>query len=507
MPEIQKADASIYGSIQAPKGMSLSEMLGIQKSQYELSKLKELYPAIIEKEQALSKTAGIGSQTAEIGLEKDKQINEERKIISAWKSDPRNWQDNNGQIDINKLSVLPKIAPLSGPQHATELMTLANNHTTAEQAKVNMTQNERGIVASTYSALGRAGIADPKVYANALEGLRKAYPDNKNMQSYIDAAVSNLGLTGKENHSKLPSIAIQSAEQLFTPQQQFEQFAPKVGVQKIGGIDTQVITQSSVGGKAPTATYSVPSMGGGGEGGGGGGGGKINEETVKPIFNEVHKARPETYPPQISELEQGDFKYGQQLKSDAIGLAKESKYLLTSLDAAEKAIKATSGTAFGQGVRTAKQIFLTNPELETLIKNASDIQARQGAILGAKTDASRETTNATSPNANLSEEGLKRIIDRIRADATNNIKFSSGYNNYIAKKGNVNGQLNGSSYQQAWVDNFDADVFKYMNIHSNSSLSKEEKDKEINKLFTKKDLKEFKEKLHNLTKLEKGENR
>ena len=36
---------------------------------------------------------------------------------------------------------------------------------------------------------------------------------------------------------------------------------------------------------------------------------------------------------------------------------------------------------------------------------------------------------------------------------------------------------------------------------------KEEKDKEINKLFTKKDLKEFKEKLHNLTKLEKGENR
>ena len=487
--------------VDTPKGMSLADMLNIQKSSYELSKMKELYPAMIEKEQALSKTAGIGSQTAEIGLEKDKQINEERKIINAWKSDPRNWQDNNGQIDINKLSVLPKIAPLIGSQHATDLMTLANNHTTAEQAKVNMTQNERGIVASTYSALGRAGITDPKVYSNALEGLRKAYPDNKNMQSYIDAAVSNLGLT--ENHPKLPLLAIQAAEQLFTPQQQFEQFAPKVGVQKIGGIDTQVVTQPSVGGQAPTATYTTPSMGGEG---GGGGGGKINEETVKPIFNEVHKARPETYPPQISELEQGDFKYGQQLKSDAIGLAKESKNLLTSLDAAKKSIKATSGTGFGQGFRTAKQIFLSNPELETLIKNASDIQARQGAILGAKTDASRETTNATSPNANLSEEGLKRIIDRIEADATNNIKFSSGYNNYIAKKGNVNGQLNGSSYQQAWVDNFDADVFKYMNIHSNSSLSKEEKDKEINKLFTKKDLVDFKKKLHRLTKLEKGIN-
>ena len=109
--------------VEPNKGMSLADMLNIQKSSYELSKMKELYPAMIEKEQALSKTAGIGSQTAEIGLEKDKQINEERKIINAWKSDPRNWQDNNGQIDINKLSVLPVIAPLSGPKHATDLMT------------------------------------------------------------------------------------------------------------------------------------------------------------------------------------------------------------------------------------------------------------------------------------------------------------------------------------------------------------------------------------------------
>ena len=65
MPEIQKADPSIYGNIQAPKGMSLSEMLGIQKSQYELSKLKELYPAMIEKEQALSRSAQIESNIKE----------------------------------------------------------------------------------------------------------------------------------------------------------------------------------------------------------------------------------------------------------------------------------------------------------------------------------------------------------------------------------------------------------------------------------------------------------
>ena len=65
MAEVQKADTSIFGNLQAPKGMSLSEMLGIQKSQYELSKLKELYPAMIAGEQARSRTAQAGANVAE----------------------------------------------------------------------------------------------------------------------------------------------------------------------------------------------------------------------------------------------------------------------------------------------------------------------------------------------------------------------------------------------------------------------------------------------------------
>ena len=65
MAEVQQANTDIYKSLQTPKGMSLGEMLGIQKSQYELSKLKELYPAMISGEQARSKTAQIGASEAE----------------------------------------------------------------------------------------------------------------------------------------------------------------------------------------------------------------------------------------------------------------------------------------------------------------------------------------------------------------------------------------------------------------------------------------------------------
>jgi len=65
MAEVQQANTDIYKSLQTPKGMTLGEMLGIQKSQYELSKLKELYPAMISGEQARSKTAQIEADIKE----------------------------------------------------------------------------------------------------------------------------------------------------------------------------------------------------------------------------------------------------------------------------------------------------------------------------------------------------------------------------------------------------------------------------------------------------------
>ncbi len=51
--------------VDTPKGMSLADMLNIQKSSYELSKIKELYPAMIAEQQAKSRTAQVGADVAE----------------------------------------------------------------------------------------------------------------------------------------------------------------------------------------------------------------------------------------------------------------------------------------------------------------------------------------------------------------------------------------------------------------------------------------------------------
>jgi len=47
------------------KGMSLADMLNIQKSSYELEKIKELYPSMISEQQARSRTAQVGANVAE----------------------------------------------------------------------------------------------------------------------------------------------------------------------------------------------------------------------------------------------------------------------------------------------------------------------------------------------------------------------------------------------------------------------------------------------------------
>jgi len=86
MAEVQKADTSIFGNLQAPKGMSLSEMLGIQKSQYELSKLKELYPAMIAGEQARSRSAQAAATEAEETLQptiESKKATSEKTVIGT----------------------------------------------------------------------------------------------------------------------------------------------------------------------------------------------------------------------------------------------------------------------------------------------------------------------------------------------------------------------------------------------------------------------------------------
>ena len=152
--------------------MKLSDMLNMVSKGYELKKMKELYPAMIEKAKAESESAQSGAVVKDIEAQQATIRNKEQMKLNAFMQDPKNYMNDNGDIDLTKANkAIPIIAPMTGAEHLTKLSTLAQNNTLAKDAKLKFSQNEREVVASTYAALGRANVTDPKEYANALDNL------------------------------------------------------------------------------------------------------------------------------------------------------------------------------------------------------------------------------------------------------------------------------------------------------------------------------------------------
>ena len=67
----QSIDTSIYGNKEAPKGMSLSDIVDLSSNSLKLKKERELYEPSIAKARAESETAITGSESAKAKLQKD----------------------------------------------------------------------------------------------------------------------------------------------------------------------------------------------------------------------------------------------------------------------------------------------------------------------------------------------------------------------------------------------------------------------------------------------------
>jgi hypothetical protein len=454
--------------------MSLGDVMSAAKSGYELSKLKELYPAMIAKEQALSKTAGYESQKSEIGLQKERQLNTERQTIQGFMSDPKNWQGSDGQIDLDKVnSVLPVIAPLSGAEHATKLTTLANNHTTAEKAKVDMSQQERGIVAGVYSSLGRAGINDPKEYLTALQRLKAQYPDNANIQRYTDAAIGNLGLSNSGPNPNLSKIAVQTAEQLFTPKESYEAFAPKAAVQNIGGAAYQTTTTPSVGGNAPSMNVQLV----GSEGGQGGQNvaPKPNANLPKLIQEDEslsYKGSPSGVR-NLDDYQKDAYATGNKAFQDANNNIPNVKQLDAGVDRVKQYINSASGSSAYQMVQKGGKWVFGNTDLDSLVKNLAQVQARNASVMGLNgTDSARDLNAKLSGSEKITPEALGHVMDQVKGEATAAKLYTQGLNTFVSKRGDINGKIQQQKFQSAWADAYDPRIFMVDNIASSNAPEK-----------------------------------
>lgn len=444
---------------------------------------------------------------AQAEANKAKTADKEREVYQGFMKDPKNWATPDGDIDIDKVnSVIPVIMPLTGAEYAGKLNALHKNNTEARDAKLGFDQKERSVVGSVYSSLGYAGVQDKNTYAQALNNLKEQFPNSKNIHRYADAAINNLGMAG--DGPNLPKIALQTANQLLSPTQQYEQFAPKASMTEVGGQKVGVVTQPSVAGNQPSVS-AVPL--------GGASSvqptGEMAPKTQSKLPKLIQEDTSLSYTPlqsgirNLDKFQEAAYAEGDTKIKNANTSLTGQKDLQQAVRKVEDYIGSASGSKAFQMFRQGDKFVFGNADLDSLVKNLAQVQARNASVMGLdKTDASRDLNAKLSGSENIDSKALAGVMQQVKAESTAAEMYTNGLNKFVEKRGDVNGKIQAQKYQNAWADNYDARIFQIDNI-AQSNLPESQKQKEIDQItgkMTKDEFDSYKKKSVIIHRLAKG---
>jgi hypothetical protein len=542
------ADLSMNVNYAKPQTTSLGEMVNLAGGIQNFQQAQQLNPLALQKAQQEVEQARqmnpLALEKAQIENQVIKQKNDERLRLQEFTSNPDNWQTN-GRIDMDKLnSVIPKIAPLTGPDVINSFSGLHTSQTNATKAKNAMTQDMRQIVGGRLGILGRMGIDDPKTVIGELDRLKSENPDSREVHDLIEAYKYPLSRANRGPNVVKDLIA--QEQSLLSPAQK-EALSPSIGTVDTGVGIQPVVTTKSVAGAAPTLLtsgqiipkdigpqivelngikyYLTPSKVPGGQptltpvGAEGvtppnaqqGNVPQVNAPQVaapqvaqrKPVVVEDMPV-PQGGIPQLNTFQQARLESGNLLIKNSVEAANAAKEGEETSRQVKNYMSSAAGSAPGQFLRKAGQWVAGDPQLEILSKNLADQQLRNMQIMGARTDAASSDVKAASGKADLTREGLQAIVDRTDASNTAVTAFQKGLKRYTDQ--GLNGIVHADKFKEAWADNYDVRVFKAMNI-MNSNLSQTQKQMEQQKLLkglTDAQLKDLQEKATNIERLQNG---
>ena len=224
-----------------PSRTSLADMVNTAAGLQNYQQAREMNPLLLQQAQQ-------ATRTGEIALGVREQENRERNNVMRFMSNPENFQTN-GRIDIDKMNkALPAIAPLTHNEVLNKFTTLAGAQTQAIDAKQKLTQEQRNMIASRFSVLGRLGVQDADAYRKEMELLKQENPDNPDLHRLIDAYQT----TWRDIRSgpNLPGMAIAGAQSLLKPSE-LQALAPKVDTFNTGAQVFPMVSTPSVGGVPP----------------------------------------------------------------------------------------------------------------------------------------------------------------------------------------------------------------------------------------------------------------
>jgi hypothetical protein len=216
---------------------------------------------------------------------------------------------------------------------------------------------------------------------------------------------------------------------------------------------------------------------------------------------------PATTIPQLNMQQKEAYDFGTGLKRDALARVQPAEEGKQTVRKIKEYINKASGSRPGQLIRSAGKFIAGSEELEILTKNLADLQVRNAQLMGAGTDAARETISTISGSADLTPAALNQIVDRADASNTAVIKFNKALKQYETKRGHTNSAVNASNLQQSWAENYDPRIFMVQNINA-SNMSPAEKKLEISKILKElsaSEIETLRKKSENLKRLENGD--
>jgi hypothetical protein len=495
------------------QGASIGDMINIARGAQQYQQAQQINPLELQQKQQIVEQASKinplafqqqqqATRTGEIALGVEEQKNIERQNMQTFFSDPNNFQTD-GRIDINKINAqVPKIAPLTGPDYVRNITTLSTAQTEALKAKQNLTQDQRQLVASTLSLLGRAGVNDPQVVIKELRMLSDQNPDNLDLKKLIENSYVPI-FGGMQPGANVADSLIKAGQSILTPTQQQSQLTPTISTTESG---RTVLTTPGIGAAPPTAAFGVaggmqvpaqPSVAGPV-----GAGAEVAPGMRVPYpvrrADQPYMAEPTEVKDQASGQEyrtrlvnaQGDLPTGRRNVEEVI---KQANVLNENLYDIEK-----GGGIIGQVGRKIR-MAINSADYDILAKDLAKLALSNASAMGGagNTVSGLDMQQVANGTIKMPPEKLVEIARRVQSDQTNLDLQAKGAQQFAQRFGDNNMK----AYQQAWNANADSKVFEAMNIVRFISDPAKQKT-ELNRLFPDaSQYKEFLTKYQNIKKL------
>ena len=419
---------------------------------------------------------------AQVAREKEKEL----PLVQTWAKSKDNLLED-GSYDLKQLPALIAMAPLTGPDFAKNIMELTKNHIATNKALNELSEDNRKPFASIYANYGQIAANGQKVTSNevinSLERLKEFYPQ---LSQAADGQIK--GWKARPQNQPIdPQSLLKARNESLTPTQLIDQFSPKAGTAQIGGATVQTTTQPSIMGEAPKITTSQL------------GGGQQMEptKTSSTLPSLISEDKNLSYtgsvnPLNLSDIQKDRYKAGQTEFDNARIIQGKQKDLQQAVRKVEEFMGSASGSKGYQMIQQGGKWIFGNSDLDSLVKNIAQVQARNAEVMGLNNNIPAQELNAKlSGSEKIDEKALAGVMQQVKAESKAVELYSEGLKKFVEKRGDINGFIQANKFQSKWSDHYDPRIFQVDNIAS-SNIAEAEKSAKIKDITSRMSDDEFK---------------